>query len=142
MFQPIVFQETKQAEMNHLSFRELHRSKDVEHWSEKVIIHMESNFHDPDYSVGQLSSAIGMSERNFQRRFKEAFQLTFKEILIDIRLKNSTVMLCQGDKVSDVAVACGFNEPSYFAKIFKIHRGVTPSEYRHRCQYEGKCKSK
>jgi two-component system response regulator YesN len=32
--------------------------------------------------------------------------------------------------VADVAAAVGFNDPSYFTRVFRRQEGVSPSEYR------------
>jgi transcriptional regulator GlxA family with amidase domain len=34
--------------------------------------------------------------------------------------------------VTEIALECGFNEPNYFARQFRRHIGVSPSEYRRR----------
>ncbi|GAL05427.1 hypothetical protein JCM19237_517 [Photobacterium aphoticum] len=38
-------------------------------------------------------------------------------------------MLKQGDRVADVALACGFKDPAYFSVRFKTHTGQTPTQY-------------
>ena len=72
------------------------------------------------YSTAMLARALCLSERSLQRRFKIELKTTFKEMLISTRLENAKRMLCQGDMITNVAVACGFNEPSYFTKSFKL----------------------
>ncbi|NGN98048.1 helix-turn-helix domain-containing protein [Grimontia sp. S25] len=111
-------------------------SKESEAWRERVIAEINSHFHDPEYSTALLARALFISERSLQRRFKQELGNTFKEMLITTRLENAKRMLCQGDKITDVAVACGFNEPSYFAKSFKQKYGVTPSQFRETCGSE------
>ena len=44
-------------------------------------------------------------------------------------------MLAQGDaSVSEVALACGYSNPSKFAAAFRRLMGTTPLEYRRRCR--------
>ena len=64
----------------------------------------------------KLRSLTGMNINNFIRdiRMKEAQRLARQEP--DIR-------------VSDLAYRVGFQDPKYFATIFKKQFGVTPTEY-------------
>ena len=34
------------------------------------------------------------------------------------------------ETVTDIAMSCGFNDISYFSKIFTREKGVSPSQYR------------
>jgi AraC-like DNA-binding protein len=34
--------------------------------------------------------------------------------------------------IQDIAARCGYEDPSYFGKIFKKHEGMTAVEYRER----------
>ncbi|WP_325892135.1 helix-turn-helix domain-containing protein [Grimontia sp. NTOU-MAR1] len=110
--------------------------KEAEDWHERILSEIGNHFHDPEYSTALLAKALFTSERSLQRRFKLELGSTFKEVLITTRLENAKRMLCQGDKITDVAVACGFNEPSYFTKSFKLKYGVTPSQFRDTCGSE------
>ncbi|KXF81446.1 hypothetical protein ATN88_01590 [Enterovibrio coralii] len=83
-----------------------------------------------------LATALFISERSLQRRFKAVFGYTFKEALISARLENAKTLLAKGEKVSDVSIACGFNEPSYFSKSFKARFGYTPTQYREMTEKE------
>ena len=38
--------------------------------------------------------------------------------------------------ITEIALSCGFQSPSYYAEIFQQHKGCTPSHYRMR-QAEG-----
>lgn len=99
-------------------------------WIQYVLVQLNQNFHDADYSPLKLAKHLNMSERNLQRRFKAEFETTFKEMLIRTRLQHAKQLLAIGTKITDVAIACGFNEPSYFTRIFKQNYQMTPSDYR------------
>ncbi len=108
-------------------------SEDQSYWAQLIIKHIDKHFHDPDFSSAQVAKVFNMSERNFQRRFKLMFNCRFSDLLLDTRLKMAKQMLCQGDKVTDVAIACGFKDPSYFTRLFKREVNVTPSDYKEVC---------
>jgi two-component system response regulator YesN len=46
------------------------------------------------------------------------------------RIEKSKELLAMGEmSIGEVAEICGYNNLSYFSKIFRLHTGVTPSEY-------------
>jgi AraC-like DNA-binding protein len=51
--------------------------------------------------------------------------------LTDYRIRKSCEMLKEGNmSVLEVAMACGFQSPSYFTHVFQKEIGLTPKEYR------------
>ena len=56
---------------------------------------------------------------------------TFVECLTEIRL-NKACELLSGTKLSimDVSVMSGFENQSYFTKVFRLKEGMTPRQYR------------
>jgi transcriptional regulator GlxA family with amidase domain len=47
-----------------------------------------------------------------------------------IRLKRATQLLAKSQRcIANVAYDVGFNNPAYFAKVFKEEYGMLPSEY-------------
>lgn len=36
----------------------------------------------------------------------------------------------QNDKITDIAKACGYQNQSYFNKLFKNYYGITPKQFR------------
>ncbi|AJR07943.1 GHKL domain-containing protein [Photobacterium gaetbulicola] len=98
-------------------------------WQESVHSLVSEHFHSSDFGTSAAAKALYMSERTFQRHFKQAFGLSFKDYVTQFRFEQAAVMLKQGDKVSDVALACGFKDPAYFSVRFKAYSGQTPAEF-------------
>ncbi|MGF1759447.1 helix-turn-helix domain-containing protein [Photobacterium sagamiensis] len=98
-------------------------------WRKEVIALVEQHFHDADFGTAAAAKAIFTSERSLQRKFKQEFNMSFKDYVIQFRFEQAQLMLKQGDKISDVALSCGFNDPSYFSARFKNSFGVTPSQF-------------
>jgi AraC-like DNA-binding protein len=72
-----------------------------------------------------------MSPSRFCREFKAEFGVTFVEYLASYRVIQAKRLLTNPTMaVADVASAVGFNDPSYFTRVFKKQEGVSPSEYR------------
>lgn len=78
--------------------------------------------------IDDICTAIGISKFHFCRIFKEVTELTVNEFINHFRCTRAQVLLLQKDAVvADCALACGFNDPSYFAKTYRKHFGYLPS---------------
>ena len=52
-----------------------------------------------------------------------------------IKIQAACNMIKDGvDNLNQIALQCGFNSYSYFCKVFKSEKGITPTEYRKRCK--------
>ena len=85
-----------------------------------------------------VSGACKMDSFRFSRTFKSAFDITFKEYLLRVRIKEACRLLENPDvAVTDVAYLSGYNDPSYFSKVFKSYVGVCPSVYISSTEHHG-----
>jgi AraC-like DNA-binding protein len=76
----------------------------------------------------EVATHCGLSPFRFSRLFKDTFGVTFREYLVNFRLREACRLLENPTvSVADVAFAVGFNDPSYFSRIFKQRIGTTPS---------------
>ncbi|EGU47236.1 AraC/XylS family transcriptional regulator [Vibrio ichthyoenteri ATCC 700023] len=98
-------------------------------WIEKLEELVRVHFSDADFSTSTAAKLMFVSERSLQRRFKSATQRTFTDYLSEVRLDNACRRLLAGEKVSEVAFASGFNDPSYFSQRFKHRFGVSPTQF-------------
>ena len=88
---------------------------------------------DQELSVATVAAANRLSPRQLQRLF-EASGTTFSEFLLSARLKCVHAALldsAQSERsVSDLALANGFGDVSYFNRAFRRYYGKSPSEVR------------
>tara|TARA_Y100001956_G_scaffold80968_1_gene97310 strand:+ start:2869 stop:6147 length:3279 start_codon:yes stop_codon:yes gene_type:complete len=98
-------------------------------WLDKVKLLVEEQYSDPDFGTSVAAKLLYVSERSLQRRLKSAIEKTFTEYLTEVRLDNACRRLLAGEKVSDVAFECGFNDPSYFSQRFKHRFGLPPTQF-------------
>ncbi len=98
-------------------------------WLMKVYQLVAENYHDAEFGTASAAKLLFMSERSLQRRFKSASSRTFKDYLTEVRLETACEQLLAGEKISEVAFNCGFNDPSYFSQKFKHHFGLPPSKF-------------
>ena len=79
----------------------------------------------------EVALLCNMSPSRFCHEFKAAFDVTFVEYLANYRVHQAKRLLSNpAMPVADVAAAVGFNDPSYFTRVFRKKEGVSPSEYR------------
>ena len=90
---------------------------------------MDECYHDPEFGTASAAKMLFMSERSLQRRFKSASSRTLKDYVTEVRLEMACEQLLAGEKISEVAFNCGFNDPSYFSQKFKLHFGLSPSKF-------------
>lgn len=94
----------------------------------------------PDYIAKHYTEAIseiamaklcGMSPFRFSRAFRSAYGITFRDYLSEHRLGHAKRLLGnQQISVTDVAAMTGFDDPSYFARLFRKRTGTTPTGFR------------
>lgn len=107
---------------------------------QRILHYVDAQLHDSSVSVAGLSEALQMSVRSFQRVFQER-GTSPRAYILSRRLEHAAERLRglprgAGAKVTGVALACGFNDPSYFGRAFQQHFGMTPSEFLRRNREE------
>lgn len=91
---------------------------------------IEQNFSNPDLTVDQIASAIGISRTGLFTKLKTLADVTPNEMIQVIRLKHAAALLQENRyRVSEVCYMVGFSSPSYFSKCFQKQYGVTPAKY-------------
>ena len=96
-----------------------------------VIDHINANLDKP-LPVGQLAEIVGLSRAHFSRSFAESEGVPPAEYVLQQRLQRAAKLLTKGDflPVKEVSIMCGFDDPNYFAKVFRRVYGITPTEFR------------
>jgi transcriptional regulator GlxA family with amidase domain len=84
----------------------------------------------PVASMIQLSE---LTERTFNRRFKQATGMAPIEYVHTLRLEEAKQLLESGDEpVEAVAQEVGYEDAAFFGRLFRRKVGVTPTQYRKR----------
>lgn len=94
----------------------------------KDIIH--SNLYQ-QLSLEELAFICKMSQSTFQRKFKEVFEMTPGAFFKSKRLEKARSLMQQTQlRISEIALECGFDDPSNFTKAFQSVYKITPSAYK------------
>lgn len=81
--------------------------------------------------VETLAAASGYSRWHFTRLFEEASGMTPGKYVTDLRMRAALRMLQNTHwSIKEIAVACGYMDPSYFCKVFKNVHGKSPGDFR------------
>lgn len=88
--------------------------------------------YDKKILLEDIAKAGNMCKTQCTQVFRDFVGLTPVEYLISQRLSKSTELFCEAPDMTmtEVALACGFSSPSYYAESFRIHYGCTPTEYK------------
>lgn len=82
-------------------------------------------------TVQDLAKIAHMSEGHFSRTFKEYMKISPLNYLIQIRIDESIKLLQKSDlSIGEIAFRCGFNDFSYFCKVFRKKMNCNPHEIR------------
>ena len=98
--------------------------------TKKIIRYMENNFSE-QITLQDMADYVHISKEYLCRIFHVMSNTSPIEYLNRYRIRQSASLLMHSNKsISEVAFACGFNNSSYFNKLFLRYMGCTPREYR------------
>jgi YesN/AraC family two-component response regulator len=92
---------------------------------------VEQNLTDVNFTVEKLCKLIFMSHSQLHRKLEALTGCSPNRFIRMIRLKKAKELLQHpSNSIASVALDCGYNDPGYFARVFKQEYGVTPQEWR------------
>lgn len=81
-------------------------------------------------SLDSMATAINISKSEILRSFKDGLDTTPMAYVTQYRLSQAKDFLQNTDEsVSQIALRCGFDNSSYFCKVFKSHLGMSPLQF-------------
>lgn len=96
----------------------------------KIILYMNGHYKEK-IQLADIANDVNMSVGHFCRFFKEHFNITFGEYIINLRMREAVKLLEETEKtISEIALDTGFTDPNYFTTAFKKVFDSTPSKYR------------
>lgn len=95
-----------------------------------VLSYIENNY-DSQITLSDLADCIGMSPCYFTSFFTTNLHRSPINYLNYYRIEKACTLLLNSDNsVTDIAFQTGFNSSSYFVKMFKKYKGITPKQYQ------------
>lgn len=94
-----------------------------------AIDYVEHNFREK-LSSAEAARLCNLTTFQLSRVFKETYGLTFQDYILRFRIREACRLLKNpAAEVGDVASLAGFNDPSYFGKVFKRYMHCSPSQF-------------
>lgn len=97
-----------------------------------AIEHMKNNLDQP-ITRDEVARACNMSYGYFSKVFHLRTGRTFTDLLNHFRVEKACSLMDETNlNINHIALDCGFNDQSYFTKVFRRYTGATPKEYKNR----------
>ncbi len=97
---------------------------------QKAMLQIEQDLH-ATVSIDHLSQSVGLSRRQFERRFQSCIQMSPAQYRLQLRLARAYWLVANTDMtVQDIAAECGFADANYLARSGRRTWGETPSQIR------------
>lgn len=113
------------SEMNHKNNKSLDRLKGL-------LKYVETNYQEK-ISIADAAKICSFSQSHFMKFFKTSMGMPFTDYLNDYRITMASRLLTSSSEtVANIAVETGFENLSYFNRVFKRKYRCTPTEFRRR----------
>lgn len=81
--------------------------------------------------VQDLAARVGLSRAHFTRAFARSFGTPPRDYILSRRIARARAMLTDTDlSATQIAMRCGFANPSHLTTSFRKEIGLTPTDYR------------
>lgn len=97
---------------------------------QSLCLYAQEHFHLP-LSRESVAEHFGLSPNHVSRLFRQQGLMTFGDYLNWVRIDRAKLMLKRhGFTLEEIAERCGFQQVSYFCRVFKARTKLTPTQYR------------
>lgn len=91
----------------------------------------DDNFADEDLSIEKISEIFSYNPKYISSAFKKKMRVPFTNYITALRVQKACTLMEQGfTSIKDIACQCGYSDPLYFSKVFKLRMGLSPKEYK------------
>jgi signal transduction histidine kinase/ligand-binding sensor domain-containing protein/DNA-binding response OmpR family regulator len=123
------FKKTYQKQME-IQVQDLVIVSEDEKFLKHVFDCIEKNITNYNFSVEELSRQMSLSRVSLYKRLLALTGKTPVDCIRTVRLKRAVQLLEKSQlSIANIAYEVGFNNPTYFSKVFKDEYGTVPSEY-------------
>lgn len=121
----VIFEKEYFSDINLISNSEQKKLKQLK----QVLAYMEKNY-STDVSLDHLANSANMNKQYFCKFFKDTTNMTPFEFLNNLRIESACDKIALSNmNMTEIAFECGFNDLSYFIKVFKKFKHLTPNQY-------------
>lgn len=103
---------------------------DYDKFINAAIGYIDENLHRP-ITIEELCRELYISKNLLYKKFRTFFGCTVNEYITDKRVERARALLDTTEESSRrIAELCGFENYTYFSRLFKKKMGISPREYR------------
>lgn len=95
---------------------------------ENIFTFVERNY-EREIDIETVAKLANLTLPAFCNFFKKATQITFTEFVNRYRINKACLLMAQDKSISECSYSCGFNNVTYFNRMFKKYTEKTPSEF-------------
>lgn len=108
------------------------------HKSELLLL-LARDYADPELSLNTATERLGINRNKINNILKEEIGLTFTAYINKLRMTEAARLLNEhpDESVSQIAFQVGFNNASYFNKLFKQTYGCSPKHFKDSAKHAG-----
>ncbi len=96
----------------------------------QVIRYINENYNQIT-DIEEIATRFFISKFHLCRIFNKNLGIPLVTYLNTIKIREACRMMkAEGGNLTEIAMRCGFNSSSYFCKVFKSEKGISPTEYK------------
>lgn len=105
------------------------------HFVEHITALIEAHMDEETYGIEDLCRDAGASRTQIHHKLKKWTGLSTSHFIRSIKLQRAKYLLVQTDlNITQVAFAVGFQDPSYFTRVFNDSFHISPKKFRNTWQ--------
>ena len=96
-----------------------------------ILQYIQNHFTDSDITLDSISKSIFLNKNYISSILKKGLGISFRTYLNRLRIEYAIKLIQESElSINEIATKCGFNDFSYFTKVYKKHNHITPSADR------------
>jgi AraC-like DNA-binding protein len=129
--------ETEESDINPPALQCAFRTGGLAVWhAKRTVAYIEANL-GSKLAIREMTDLVGLSKCHFLRAFKKTLGASPMAFVAVRRVERAKLMMAStGQRLTDIALACGFADQSHLNRYFRRIVGVSPGLWRRASQYE------
>jgi AraC family transcriptional regulator len=129
--------ETEESDINAPALQCAFRTGGLAVWQAKqTVAHIEANL-GSKLTIREMADLVALSKSHFARAFKQTLGSSPMAYVAVRRVERAKLMMAStGQRLTDIALACGFADQSHLNRCFRHIVGVSPGLWRRMSPYE------
>jgi len=119
-----------------MAYRQLTIEPQKDKEKSTLLRYIATEYANPDLNLDEAAAVLGINRTKINEILKGELSLTFSAYLNKLRLTEAARLLTENEaaNISEIAYSVGYNNVSYFNKLFKNEYGCAPKTFKTLCQ--------